>query len=162
MAVHCRDARLACSLQLDGELNVRGRERLARHLRCCGSCRSVARDLDAISKLLRAGPRRRLHMSHRDLKTGRTQRAFRSSTADEGTVDVGGGGRPARGTRLSTGAVAVSDLLDARSPCPPPKRVGFANSGGLVFVDESAEEVAAAEASGRAQRRVAAVGRLQL
>jgi hypothetical protein len=68
MAGHCRDARLACSLQLDGELSVRGRERLARHMRCCGSCRTFARHLDAITKLLRADPRRRWHMSHRDLK----------------------------------------------------------------------------------------------
>ena len=42
------------------------------------------------------------------------------------------------------------------------QRVGFANSGGLVFVDESAEEVAAALVIGRVQRLwVAAVGRLQ-
>jgi hypothetical protein len=40
--------------------------------------------------------------------------------------------------------------------------VGFANSGGLVFVDESAEEVATVETRGRVQRRwVAAVGREQ-
>jgi predicted anti-sigma-YlaC factor YlaD len=55
IAAHCRGARLACSLRLDGEPTLRGRERLARHLRCCGSCYSFARDLDAISKLLRAG-----------------------------------------------------------------------------------------------------------
>jgi len=40
------------------------------------------------------------------------------------------------------------------------RRVGFANSGGVVFVDESAEEIAALQAIGRVQRcRVAAVGR---
>ena len=40
------------------------------------------------------------------------------------------------------------------------QRVGFANSGGLVFVDESAEEIATLWAIGRAQwRRVAAIGR---
>jgi hypothetical protein len=55
MAGGCRGARLACSLQLDGELTVRGSERLARHLRCCASCRSFARELEAISNLLRAG-----------------------------------------------------------------------------------------------------------
>ena len=68
MAGDCRGARLACSFRLDGELTMRGRARLARHLRCCGSCRSFARDLEAITNLLRAGPRRRWHMSHRDLK----------------------------------------------------------------------------------------------
>jgi predicted anti-sigma-YlaC factor YlaD len=51
----CRGTRLACSLQLDGELTLRGRKRLARHLRCCGSCRSFARRLEAITDLLRAG-----------------------------------------------------------------------------------------------------------
>lgn len=33
------------------------------------------------------------------------------------------------------------------------QRVGFANSGGVVFVEESAEEVATTEASSRIQRR---------
>jgi hypothetical protein len=38
--------------------------------------------------------------------------------------------------------------------------VGFANSGGLVFVDESAEEIPTLYAIGRVQRRrVAAAGR---
>jgi hypothetical protein len=38
--------------------------------------------------------------------------------------------------------------------------VGFANSGGLVFVDETTEEVAAVEANGRFERGgVATVGR---
>jgi predicted anti-sigma-YlaC factor YlaD len=68
MGGDCRGARVACSLQLDGELAVRGRERLARHLRCCDSCRSFARDIAAISKLLRAGRRRSWQISHRDLK----------------------------------------------------------------------------------------------
>ena len=40
------------------------------------------------------------------------------------------------------------------------ERVGFANSGGLVFVDESAEEVATVLTGSRVQpRRVAAIGR---
>jgi predicted anti-sigma-YlaC factor YlaD len=56
MAGDCRGTRLACSLQLDGELTLRWRERLARHLRWCGSCRSFARELEAISKLLRTSP----------------------------------------------------------------------------------------------------------
>jgi predicted anti-sigma-YlaC factor YlaD len=55
MAGDCRATQLACSLQLDGELTLRGRERLARHLRCCRSCRSFARELEAISNLMRAG-----------------------------------------------------------------------------------------------------------
>lgn len=55
MGGDCRGRRLAFSLQLDGELTLRGRERLARHLRCCGSCRSFARELEAITNLLRAG-----------------------------------------------------------------------------------------------------------
>jgi hypothetical protein len=41
-------------------------------------------------------------------------------------------------------------------------REGFANSGGFVFVDEAAEEVATVEAGcGVQRRRVAAVRRLQ-
>jgi predicted anti-sigma-YlaC factor YlaD len=55
MVGDCRAARFACSLRLDRELTVRGRERLAQHLRCCGSCRSFARELEAISSWLRAG-----------------------------------------------------------------------------------------------------------
>jgi len=55
MARDCRGARLAYSLQLDGELPVRGCERLARHLRRCGSCRSLAHELEAICSCLRAG-----------------------------------------------------------------------------------------------------------
>jgi hypothetical protein len=40
---------------------------------------------------------------------------------------------------------------------------GFANSGGLVFVDESAKEIAAAETSGRVRRcRAQSVGREEL
>jgi hypothetical protein len=38
-------------------------------------------------------------------------------------------------------------------------RAGFANSGGVVFVDESAEQIAAAKAGRRGQQRwVAAAG----
>src|SRR5439155_11889241 len=44
-----------------------------------------------------------------------------------------------------------------------PARVGLANSGGLVFVDESTEQIATAKADGLCQRRrVAAVRREQL
>jgi predicted anti-sigma-YlaC factor YlaD len=56
MAGDCRGARLACSLQLDGELTLRRRERLVRHLRFCGRCRSFARELEAIGNLLRGSP----------------------------------------------------------------------------------------------------------
>jgi hypothetical protein len=55
MVGDCRAARLACSLQLDGELTVHERERLAQHLSCCGSCRSFACELEAISSWLRVG-----------------------------------------------------------------------------------------------------------
>jgi hypothetical protein len=42
-------------------------------------------------------------------------------------------------------------------------RVGFANSGGVVFVDESAEEIVSSRVGGRCQWRwVAPVGREQL
>jgi hypothetical protein len=42
-------------------------------------------------------------------------------------------------------------------------RVGFANSGGLVFVDESAEEIVSSRVGGRCQWRwVAPVGWEQL
>jgi predicted anti-sigma-YlaC factor YlaD len=60
MVGDCRVARFACSLQLDGELTVRGGERLAQHLRCCGSCRSFARELEAISSWLRVGQRKEI------------------------------------------------------------------------------------------------------
>ncbi|SRR6266540_3282208 len=47
----------------------------------------------------------------------------------------------------------------AWSACPELPRVGFANAGGVVFVDESAEEIATAKAGRRGQRRwVAATG----
>jgi hypothetical protein len=45
--------------------------------------------------------------------------------------------------REKHGAFSSVDELDAVSGIGP-KRVGFANSGGLVFVDESAEEITAA------------------
>jgi hypothetical protein len=49
-------------------------------------------------------------------------------------------------------------MLRRESEVLRPRDVGFANSGGLVFVDEPAEEIATAKAIGRIQRRwVAAV-----
>src|SRR5215210_6917778 len=45
-----------------------------------------------------------------------------------------------------------------RLSCPGP--IGFANSGGLVFMDKSAEEIATLQAIGSVQRsRVSAIGR---
>jgi predicted anti-sigma-YlaC factor YlaD len=60
MARDCRAARFACSLQLDGELPMRGGERLAQHLSCCGGCRSFARELEAISSWLRVGQQKEI------------------------------------------------------------------------------------------------------
>jgi predicted anti-sigma-YlaC factor YlaD len=53
-ANNCRAARVAFSVQLDGELGAGGHTRLAQHLRRCQSCRAFARELKAISGWLRA------------------------------------------------------------------------------------------------------------
>ena len=73
----------------------------------------------------------------------------------------------------NTGAAWLSIQLGTRGPLSAHRlrsladgdrrRVGFANSGGLVFVDESAEQIAAANVGRRCQRRrVAPVRREQL
>jgi hypothetical protein len=59
---NCRDARVAFSLQLDGELAAGGHTRLAQHLRCCHGCRAFARELKAISDWLRGTGRSRCLM----------------------------------------------------------------------------------------------------
>lgn len=53
VANDCRNARVAFSLRLDGELGQGRTTRLAQHLRSCHSCRVFTRELEAISDRLR-------------------------------------------------------------------------------------------------------------